>query len=838
MKRFALHFALVVVAALGAFSCQKSDLQQGVSLGSYSLFARVVDTKIEFTNNTSEGIYLDWELGDTFSVYAEDDGSYVGDYYCVDTDLEAFSPKAGVTLTSGAAYTAIYPAVDNSDGELSLDDARARDLTSVQNGDAIANLDAACYMEGSFTYSSESDITVGFEHQMAVMSFTFISAQRPDHLIFDNGSDSYTVNYSTISPTITNSEGNDYYTSHIMIEPCEAAERTLCFALYDSDGELYDYRIVTTSKAYEAGVRYTAPVSDLLPWLGSGTESDPYQISNADQLRQLSTNVNAGNQYSGEYFIMTTSIDLGFDDPAWRYGTDSTYFEKAENKFTPIGNSEEVSFRGTFDGGGYEVSGLYVDEAGGYAGLFGYVYGATIKNLGVTGVISGTKNVGGIVGYGFGPVTIENCYNKALVSSGDGGNLGGILGYVLAFNSYGSIINCYNSREVSSSGSNVGGIVGYSSYCNVTNCYNRGEISSSSDNVGGIVGYGDNLGTISICYNSAEVSGGDNVGSILGTRKYSSGLLMTTVTNCYYLELDSSSDDCAEEVSDQRMKSADFVVDLNNLVYTYNQSASTKAYGWAQVTDSYPVLDPSVEVVYTYDLEYDSSTDTYLIHNEYGLKAFADLVNGNANTCDATVSGPSFGIAIPSINGLLTADIDLSAICSSSEGNWEPIGKSTSVLFSGTFDGGGYSISGLYIDASSSSNLGLFGCVGAYGVVKNISISGNITGFKDVGGLAGVNNGTIINCYNNAWVTGTEYIGGIVGWNFGAITNCYDISGYISGKSSVGGIVGCNQGGVVTNCYKSSSLMANSTGGGIVGYMYSGTVTNCYYDCSWTYGYG
>lgn len=115
---------------------------------------------------------------------------------------------------------------------------------------------------------------------------------------------------------------------------------------------------------------------------GTGTPSDPYQISTAADLFALAEAVNSGtSSYQGQYFCLTKDIDLGTD---------------ANHPWTPIGNSataQRQQFLGSFDGGGYTVSGLYVEGTHGYAGLFGVVgmlYQTTtaeVKNLRVKGEV-------------------------------------------------------------------------------------------------------------------------------------------------------------------------------------------------------------------------------------------------------------------------------------------------------------------------------------------------------------------------------------------------------------------------------------------------------------------
>ena len=186
----------------------------------------------------------------------------------------------------------------------------------------------------------------------------------------------------------------------------------------------------------------------------------------------------------------------------------------------------------------------------------------------------------------------------------------------------------------------------------------------------------------------------------------------------------------------------------------------------------------------------------------------------------------------------LTADIDLNPGCtynpetnqwSGSPLTWTPIGTENAP-FTGTFDGQGHSITGLYID-SDSTYQGLFGYMsGTNSAVRNLTVSGTIRGNGSVGGVVGWNNGgTIENCHNTVAVSGSGSAGGVVGVSRGGtVTNCYN-TGEVSDGFSAGGVVGyINAGGTVKNCYNTGAVNGSSYVGGVVGYN-GGTVTNCCY---------
>jgi putative cell wall-binding protein len=210
---------------------------------------------------------------------------------------------------------------------------------------------------------------------------------------------------------------------------------------------------------------------------------------------------------------------------------------------------------------------------------------------------------------------------------------------------------------------------------------------------------------------------------------------------------------------------------------------------------------------------------------------------------------------IKDIKGRLKGSIDLKNAL------WTPIGISSTIVFSGVFDGNGYQIIGLNVN-SEDNYQGLFGYVND-AVIKNLTVSGQVIGKGWVGGIVGqAANSTIDNCVNKATVQGTVNSGGIAGFAFWAsvIQNCsnkgsisgtqhytggicaqtagttvvqYCINyGDIHGKERVGGITGGNTGsknGIsVDQCVNTGNVSATDNNvGGISGYVQK-TVSNCY----------
>ena len=201
------------------------------------------------------------------------------------------------------------------------------------------------------------------------------------------------------------------------------------------------------------------------------------------------------------------------------------------------------------------------------------------------------------------------------------------------------------------------------------------------------------------------------------------------------------------------------------------------------------------------------------------LKAFRDYVNGgNYDAC-----------------AKLTDDIVLDA-----NENWTPIGNSINGYvdkgYSGAFDGGGHTISGLNV-TGDFQYAGLFGVVTG-GTIKNLTVAGSVTSSSTAqvnaaGGIAGKATGSTIEaCANLCDVSANLYVGGIVGMiQNTTVRDCYNI-GTVIGRFNAGGIVGMTppqSSNTIANCYNVGSVSANSCAGGILGNAGPVDVSNCYY---------
>ena len=175
---------------------------------------------------------------------------------------------------------------------------------------------------------------------------------------------------------------------------------------------------------------------------------------------------------------------------------------------------------------------------------------------------------------------------------------------------------------------------------------------------------------------------------------------------------------------------------------------------------------------------------------------------------------------------LQTENITLSAT-----ETWTPIGTDANE-FTGSYNGGGYSISNLSIPSATDRSLGLFGVIGERGAVRNVALRSVkiISTGMGIGGIAGGNDrGTIENCYVTGEVRGSYDVGGIAGLNFqGVIKNCYTTCNVTGSLSGVGGIAGIGEGSsTVAVCYATGTITGAYVVGGIAGNINSGNANLC-----------
>ena len=307
-------------------------------------------------------------------------------------------------------------------------------------------------------------------------------------------------------------KGSNTYTA--IVAPQSVAAGTTFITCTFTNGKTFVYKMKNATD-WQAGGEYTYTVSlAAAKDLGYTIESNgSYTVTSADGLMNVAELVNGGK--TDINITLDTNIDLTGKD------------------WTPIGTDYDNSYKGTFDGGGHTITGLTFTTNDEFAGLFGWLNRAgTVKNVVMEGVqITSNQiyggSIGGVVGYSWG--TIENCSVSGSVS---GTNcVGGVVGSQKA----GSITGCSSSAIVKGT-RYVGGVAG-EKWGTMTACYATGnvtlEINSPQDlSGGGVVGLNGGS-TVLACYATGNVnSKGSNTGNV-----HIGGLFgdnYTVVTACYW----------------------------------------------------------------------------------------------------------------------------------------------------------------------------------------------------------------------------------------------------------------------------------------------------------------
>ena len=301
-----------------------------------------------------------------------------------------------------------------------------------------------------------------------------------------------------------------------LVAPQSVAAGTTFITCTFTDGKTLVYKMKNATD-WQAGGEYTYTVSlAAAKDLGYTIESNgSYTVTSADGLMNIAKLVNGGK--SDINITLDTDIDLTGKD------------------WTPIGTDYDNSYRGTFDGGGHTITGLTFTTNDEYAGLFGWLNRAgTVKNVVMEGVqITSNQiyggSIGGVVGSGWG--TIENCSVSGSVSGTV--YVGGVVGVQIG----GSITGCRSSATVKGT-VDVGGVAGQTnSSATLTACYATGNViieMAPKKNIagGGLVGM--NAGSsLLACYATGNVTstgsstGYMHIGGFLGNN-------YTTVTACYW----------------------------------------------------------------------------------------------------------------------------------------------------------------------------------------------------------------------------------------------------------------------------------------------------------------
>ena len=506
MKRTIIHTSAAIALLLGIAACTQDEagfLQEGAE-GTPIVFTATglnpTATAIANTRSTVDG---DWEGVQSVAVLMD------GTVKAYDVTLTTADP-ASATLTSTDPHywtnrkditvTAWWP---YTAGETTPSAVKVKANQSARKDFEGSDLIVA---DGqTVTYGSP---TLRFTHRTARVTIVLTDYTEGLASVRLTGLSTEGGNPAEITPY---DKGSNTYTA--LVAPQSVVAGTAFITCTFTNGKTFVYKMKNATD-WQAGGEYTYTVSlTAAKDPGYTIEGNgSYTVTSADGLMHVADLVNGGK----------TDINITLDKN----------IDLTGKGWTPIGTSFDNSYKGTFDGGGHTITGLAVTTNDQFVGLFGYLNRAgTVKNVVMEGIQitsnHGSSQAGGVVGLSRG--TIENCSVSGSVSGTD--CVGGVVGSQKA----GSIIGCSSSATVKGK-HYVGGVAG-EKWGTMTACYATGnvtlEIASQKNNFGGGV-VGLNGGSrVLACYATGNVTstgsstGNVHIGGLFGDS-------YTTVTACYW----------------------------------------------------------------------------------------------------------------------------------------------------------------------------------------------------------------------------------------------------------------------------------------------------------------
>ena len=506
MKRTIIHTSAAIALLLGIAACTQDEagfLPEGAEGTSIVFTATGLNPAATAIANTRSTVDGDWEGVQSVAVLMD------GMVKTYDVTPSTADPTSA-TLTSTDPYywtnhnditvTAWWP---YTEGETTPSAVKVKANQSARKDFEGSDLIVA---DGqTVTYGSP---TLRFTHRTARVTVVLTDYTEGLASVQLTGLSTENDNPDKITPY---DKGSNTYIA-LVAPQSVAAGRTFITCTF-TNGKTFVYKMKNATD-WQAGGEYTYTVSlAAAKDLGYTIESDgSYTVTSADGLMNVAELVNGGK----------TDINITLDKN----------IDLTGKGWTPIGTSFDNSYKGTFDGGGHTITGLTVTTNDQFVGLFGFLNRAgMVKNVVMEGIQITSNHMfgctGGVVGYSWG--TIENCSVSGSVSGTD--CVGGVVGSQKA----GSIIGCSSSATVKGK-HYVGGVAG-EKWGTMTACYATGnvtlEIASQKNNFGGGV-VGLNGGSrVLACYATGNVTstgsstGNVHIGGLFGDS-------YTTVTACYW----------------------------------------------------------------------------------------------------------------------------------------------------------------------------------------------------------------------------------------------------------------------------------------------------------------
>ena len=501
MKRTTIHISATIALLLGLAACTQDEagfLPEGAEGTPIVFTATGLNPAATATAGTRAPVDGNWEGVQSVAVLM--DGTVKAydvtptNATLTSTDPHYWTNHKDITVTAWWPYTAgetSPPAVKVKANQSARKDFEGSDLI-VADGQTV-------------TYGSP---TLRFTHRTARVTIVLTDYTEESMGVQLTGLSTEGGNPAEIIPY---DKGSNTYTA--LVAPQSVAAGTAFITCTFTNGKTFVYKMKNATD-WQAGGEYTYTVSlAAAKDLGYTIESNgSYTVYNADGLMNVAELVNGGK----------TDINITLDKNIDLTGKD----------WTPIGTSFDNSYKGTFDGGDHTITGLAVTTKDQFVGLFGYLNRAgTVKNVVMEGIQITSNhmfgNTGGVAGFSWG--TIENCSVSGSVSGTK--CVGGVVGAQKA----GSITGCSSSATVKGT-VDVGGVAG-EKWGSMTACYATGNVTLEIDSPknlsgGGLVGFNGGSSVLA-CYATGNVTstgsstGNVHIGGFLGDN-------YTTVTACYW----------------------------------------------------------------------------------------------------------------------------------------------------------------------------------------------------------------------------------------------------------------------------------------------------------------
>jgi len=613
-----------------------------------------------------------------------------------------------------------------------------------------------------------------------------------------------------------------------------------------------------------------------------------FTIKTVEQLYGLAELCNSGTNFAEKTVKLGADIQVNKGNATdWAAGV-----KLPTREWIPIGGGADskvhVSFAGTFDGQGYTISGLYMKSDGYYLGLFGVLAAdgsSTIKNLKLTNsyfestrtdsLASELEGLGSIAGQGAG--TLDTIYSDVILVNRTR-NTGGFVGNLRQAKAPLEVVNCWYDGKITGT-QWIGGILGFvdagTAYANITDCLVTADMTATTTEkhsyLGGLAARAT-TGTFASCVVIGELTGPGLVRGLVGmsVTKPTQELVLvkcynaTNVESHYNTALEQPVTSQIKYLKADALKGTQGYINTLLDFYDKNNNATGR---WALVENKLPELKSFAKADYVADLSVfsdlvrpvvadrswysDTTKDEYTISTTGELYGLAELVNEGNSFAGKTIK---LGTDIKVNVGYAT---DWAEGKNVPNNMWTPIGgganSTDNVPFAGTFDGQGYTISGIYMK-SSGLYLGLFGVLAADGssTVKNLQLinsyfectrtTANGNSLDGLGSIVGQGAGTLDTIYSDAIVVNkTNNTGGLVGNQRQAnstlnVKNCW-FDGQVTGYRFVGGVLGYAYNATCTtnveNCLVTANITAtwptdnNACVGGIAGSAYVGEFKSC-----------